>query len=282
MKKNLYYRMVTTLRLCMAAFILVMLSLFLFSFTMEKRAEDFLKQLGLSRNEADTKISNSLLSGSLDHYGIRNLKNILVNNRAAIVKDIAAHAKQYANSDAFKKSYAALRENNRPAPAKKVETPEEMRASMIKMAKEYVHNSEEGIKKATPEMKKIFEQMLEAAKKNLKDAEDPKNKTIKIYEQNYESMKTIMQQTYDNSIKEWDAKYPANHLLYIKEKLQAYLDATADIDFNAQLFEKGGIKYFVNPKYEQMGDRWKMAYRAGKDAVEAGRSFASQWIAEIK
>ena len=275
-------RMVFTLRICIAAFILVILSLFLFSFTVEQRAEDFLKQLGLSRDEADAKITNSLLSGSLDYYNIRNLKNILVQNRAAVVKDLAMHAKQYAGSDAFKKAYAAMRENYKPAAQQKPETPEEMRASQIKMAKEYLQSSEDGLKKAAPEMKKIFEEMLEAAKKNLKDAQDPNNKTIKTYSQNYESLKQMMQQSYDNIIKEWEKRYPANHLLYVKEKLQAYLDATTDVDFNAQLFDKNGKKYFVNKDYEYKGSRWKLAFRAGRDAVEAGRAFAKQWMEEIK
>ena len=282
MKKQLLRRMITWLRLCIAGLILVILSLFLFSFEMKKLSGDFLKQLGLSQAEADSKITNSLLGGSLDYYGIRNLKNILVNDRAEVVKDIATHAKQYVNSEAFKKEYNRLRENNKPAPPQKTDTPEEMRASMIKMAKEFVKNTEDGIKTATPDMKKVFEQMLETAKKNLKDAEDPNNKNIKNYAQNYEAIKKMYQQSYDNSIKEWENNYPANHLLYIRVKLQAYLEATNDIDFSAQLFEKNGKKYFVNPLYERKGYRWKMAFRAGKEAVETGRSFATQWISEIK
>ncbi len=130
-------------------------------------------------------------------------------------------------------------------------------------------------------MKKIFEDMLETTKKNLKEAQDPNNKTVKMYSQNYESLKTMMQQSYDNSIMEWEKKYPANYLLYVKEKLQAYLDAMADVDFGAQLFDKNGKKYFVKD-YEYKGNRWKLAFRAGKDAVEAGRAFAKQWIEMIK
>ena len=282
MKKILEEKMILRLRLCIAALLLVILSLFLFSFKMKQIQEDFLKQLGITKTVADEKITDGLLGGSLDYNGIKNLKNIVLNNRAQVVKDLAAYAKQYAGSDAFKKSYAALKENNKPTPAQNVQTPEEMRASMISKAKEFVQSSEENVKKASPEMKKIFEQMLDAAKKNLKDAQDPNNKMLKNYAQNFEEMKKMMQEGYDNQIREWEKKYPANHLLYVKEKLQAYLDATEDIDFSAPLLEKGGVKYFVNPKYERMGNRWKLAYRAGKDAVEAGRSFAKQWIAEIK
>lgn len=282
MKNKIYRRMVATLRFCIVAFILVIVSLFLFSFTAGRQLDSFLKQLGLNQEQANSRITNSLLGGSLDHYGIRNLKNILVNDRAAVVTDLANYARQHANSEAFKKEYLLLKERNKPAPAKKVETPEEMRASMIKMGKEFVKNSEEAVKKASPEMKKITEQMLVAAKENLKTAEDPNNKMIKAYTKNFESMKQVMQQSYENSIKEWEVQYPSNHLLYIKVKLQSFLDATGDIDFSAQLKEKNGIKYFVNPQYERKDNRWKLAFRAGRGAVEAGRAFAKQWISEIQ
>ena len=282
MRKKLLNTMITRLRICIAAFILVILSLFLFSFTVQNLTGDFLKQLGISRAEADNKITSSLLGGSLNYYGISNLKNILLNDRAGVVKDIANYAKQYANSDAFKKEYAALKERNKPAPAQKIETAEEMRANMIKTAKEYVANSESALKNATPQTQKIFTEMLDAAKKNLKEAEDPNNKTIKMWAQNYEEMKKITQQSWENSMKEWEAKYPANHLLYVKVSLQAFLDATEGIDFGAALYDKNGKKYFVNENYERKDNRWKMAFRAGKDAVETARAFVRQWMSEIK
>lgn len=283
MKKTLTEKMIMRLRLCIAGLLLVILGLFLFSFTIQQRMqEDFLKQLGLTKSQADERISQGLLGGYLNHYGIKNLKNIMLDNRGQVVQDLAAYAKQYTGTDAFKKAYAALKEANKPAPVQKVETPEEMRVSTIKMAKEYLQQTEESIKKAAPDMKKLYEQALDAAKKNLKDAEDPNNKMLKNYTQNYEGLKKAMEESYDNQLREWEKKYPTNHLLYVKEKLQAYLDATEDIDFNAELTERKGIKYFVNQGYERKGNRWKLAFRAGKDAVETGRNFARQWIAEIK
>jgi hypothetical protein len=282
MRKQLLNKMIIRLRICIAVLIMVIVSLFLFSFTVESIKEDFLKKLGISMNEAERRITGGLLGGSLDHYGIPNLKKILTNDRAGIVKDIATHAKEYANSDAFKKEYASLKENNKPAPMQKVETPEEMRASMIRSAKEFIKTSEDALKTATPQTKPMFEQMLEGAKKNLKDAEDPNNKNIKAYTKNFESMKSYMQQGWENSMKQWEVKYPANHMLYVKGKLQEFMTATEGVDFSAQLYEKNGKKYFVNPDYERKGDRWKMAYRAGKEPVEAARAFVSQWISEIK
>ena len=130
-------------------------------------------------------------------------------------------------------------------------------------------------------MKAIFEKTVDAAKQNLKQTEDPNNKYIKAYTANFASFEKQMKESHENLLKQWEAKYPTNHLLYIKVRLQQFLDETKDIDFNAQLTEKNGIRYFANPAYERKGNYWKMAYRAGKEAVEAGRGCAQQWMREI-
>jgi hypothetical protein len=56
---------------------------------------------------------------------------------------------------------------------------------------------------------------------------------------------------------------------------------TQGIDFNAALKESGGNKVFVNPAYEKKSNKWKMAFRAGKEVTEAARAFAQQWLKEL-
>lgn len=235
----------------------------------------------MTKGEANEKITNSLLGGSIDPYGARNLKNILLNDRAAIVKDVSAYARQYLNSPEYIKQYMDLKESQKPQ-AMKVETPEELRVSTIKRAKEAIQEMEESLKKAPADMKSIFEKTLEAARQNLKDAEDPNNKYLKSYTQNFPTLEKQLKQSHEHALQNWEAKYPTNHLLFIKVRLQAFLDATKDIDFAAQLTERNGIKYFVNPNYERKDNRWKMAFRAGKPAIETARAFAEQWMNEIK
>lgn len=278
--KQHYYRQ-SSIHVFLLTLILIILGTSLLSFKTEQLYGDFLKQLGITKQEANEKISGSFLAGGLNYYGIRNLKNIVTSDRAAIVKDLASYAKQYANSPEYIKQYMALKESNKPEQYK-LETPEEMRANMIKLAKEAVQQTEESLRKAPAEMKSIFEKTLEAAKQNLKQAEDPNNKAMKAYSQNFAAAEKQMKESHESLLKQWEAKYPTNHLLYIKVRLQEFLQATKDVDFSAQLIEKNGIKYFVNPDYERKGNQWKMAFRAGKDAVETARALAQQWINEIK
>ena len=128
----------------------------------------------------------------------------------------------------------------------------------------------------------MFGEMLKAAKQNLKDAEDPENKYIKAYTKNYEVLQKSIEQSNESMLKDWEARYPSNHLLFVKIRLQQFLDETSDIDFNAVLTEKNGKKFFVNPVYERKSSRWKMAFRAGKEVIEPARAFVQQWINEIE
>ena len=67
----------------------------------------------------------------------------------------------------------------------------------------------------------------------------------------------------------------------LAKRLQAFLDATADVDFGAETTASGGLKRFVNEEYESKPSEWKMCYRAGKETTEALRAFASEWLAEL-
>ncbi len=82
-------------------------------------------------------------------------------------------------------------------------------------------------------------------------------------------------------LKEWEAEFPGNYLLFIKSRLAVFINETEGVDYSAAVFEKGGVKYFANKAYEHKGNRWKMAYRAGKDAVETARMMVQQWMEEI-
>lgn len=262
--------------------VVVFISFLLFSsFTISRLADDFLKELGISKVNADEKITNSILGGSLDAYGIKNVRNIATGNKKAIALDLLAYTKKHVNSEAFIKQYNSIRENNKPKPSV-VQTPEEMRTENIAMAKKFVAENEATLKKVDASLKPIFEKALVDAQKNLKAAEDPNNKMHVNYAKNYETLLKDIKQSNESQLALWEKKYPANQVLYVKVRLQEFMAETNDIDFGAELVTKNGKKYFANPAYERKGNRWKMAYRAGKDIVEPAREFVQKWIDEIK
>jgi hypothetical protein len=254
---------------------------FLLSFTVKNITADFLKELGISKANADAKIISSIMGGSLDQYGVRNAKNIAVGNRAAVIKELLTYTKTYVNSAAFIRVYNETREREKPE-VRVMQTPEAMQKELIAQNKQSVTDIEASVAKADASMKPVFEKMLLDAKKQLKQAEDPNNSMIAHYRKSYPQGLKDMETVNRKLLADWEAKYPANHLLFIKMRLQQFFDETSDIDFSAQLIEKNGKKYFVNKAYESKGNRWKMAYRAGKDAVETVRSAIKQWMVEIK
>jgi hypothetical protein len=272
---------ITRFRIGTIMLTLVTCSFFFFSFTANRFAEDFLQQLGITKTGADEKITNSILGGYLDQYGLRNAKNIAAGNRSAVAKDLLAYTKQYISSAAFQKEYNQLRESNKPKPGT-IQTAEEMRSSMIDQYKKSIAESEANMKKADASMKSIFEPILVALKQELKNAEDPNNKMLANYKKNYGEMLKSIEASNQQGLADWEAKYPANQLHFIKERLKQFLEETSNIDFGAQLIEKNGKKYFVNPAYEHRGNRWKLAFRAGKEVVEPARMFVQNWMDEIK
>jgi hypothetical protein len=281
MKKDSFISSITLLRIFSIIFAAAIMSLSLASFTVNKLSTDFLKELGISKTDADKKITESFLGGYLNEYKVKNAKNIAIGNRATVAKDLLSYTKQYVNTSTFQKEYASLRETNKPK-EQKVKTPEEMRKEEVDAAKKGVVNAENLLKKADANTKPIFENVLAESKKQLKQAEDPNNKQITAYAKSYPELLKSFQQSNQTELKKWEAQYPAIHLLFVKQRLQQFLNETKDIDFAAELTNKNGKKIFVNPKYEGKSKQWKMAFRAGREVVEPARAFVEQWMGEIK
>lgn len=281
MKQLSIKRYAVTLKLCIAALLLVILSLFLFSFSAGRLTDDFLKQLGISKPAANEKITNSLLGGYLDQYGMSNAKNIALGKRGAVAKDLVAYARQYVNSAAFVKDYNALKESRKPKPVTE-QTPEEFRKEMMSQYKKDIAETETKLKSMDASLKKYMEDAIVTYKKELKGLEDGSSKYYINYKKNYEQMAKANESSNASQLKKWENEFPANHLLFVKGRLEIFMNETKDIDFSAELTEKKGVKYFVNKEYEYKGNRWKMAFRAGKDAVETTRTMVQQWIDEIQ
>lgn len=269
------------LAVCVIPYLLFFLFLVLSSFRLHTMANDFLKQLGITKATADERIDGSLLAGGLNLYGLQNAKNIALGDRKAVMLDILAYTKQRVNSAEFKKQYASLKESNKPEAPNHVQTPEELKQQQIATYKKAVEDVEAMVKNADASNKATFQKMLEDAQKELKSVEDPNNKMYQRYARNYEQLVKDIQAGYEHQLAQWEEKYPANHQLYVKKRLVQFMETTEGIDFSAELTTRNGKKVFVNPDYERKGSWWKMAFRAGKEVVEPARAFVQQWINEI-
>jgi hypothetical protein len=259
-----------------------LLSFLLLSFKTNRYIDDLWRQLGISKQEGSASIGNSFLNGYLEYWGARNIKNIASGDRVAIVKDLAAYAKQYVGSEVFKKEYGQYRISYKPQPPMPAKTLDQIRGEYVKALRESLTAMEGFQKSGNADLKKAADKALPDLQKQLKDAEDPNNKVLKIqadYEQKRFDAENKM---YIEKTALWEKEYPADPRPLIKKRLQKFLDITADVDFDAELKEKGNKKFFVNPDYERKSNEWKQAFRAGKDVTMAARAFAEQWIKELK
>ncbi len=280
MKERIFIKTHKLHRIYTNLFAIAVMTTLLFSFTVHTLNSNFFKELGISKTDADKKITQSFLRGYLNVYGAKNVKNIVLGNRGAVVMDLLTYTKQSVNSNAFKKEYAELKEANKPKEYK-IKTPEEMRKENIESNKKSVASMEALVLKAGVGSKALYEKMLADSKKQLKEAEDPNNKDVDGYAKNYPGLAKSFKESYQQELKKWEDQYPANHLLFVRQRLQQFLEETKGIDFSAELTNINGKKVFVSKVYEGKSFRWKMAFRAGKEVVEPARTFAEEWITEI-
>ena len=282
MKRNWYSPFIPAAKIACIIGLVIFSGLALVSFETKKLYGDLWQQLGLEKKSGTEKIKESFLYGYLQYYGARNIKNIVAGDRAATAKSLLEYTRQYVESEAFKKEYDAYRVGHKPSLPNQPRTLEEIRKENVESIKSSIAETEKSLKTADEQYKKIFESSLAMLKKQLSDYQDPNNKMLKFIAESEQQQYEMHKKDYEVSIKEWEVKYPAGHLQFVKSRLQQLLDATADVDFNAQLVEKNGRKYFVNGDYERKSNNWKYAFRAGKEVTQTVRHFAEQWMKDIK
>lgn len=67
----------------------------------------------------------------------------------------------------------------------------------------------------------------------------------------------------------------------LKERLTYFLAESKSIPFGAKLVDVDGRKLFADGKLEGKPNWWKFCFRAGPEATNAAREFATEWLAEL-
>jgi hypothetical protein len=259
------------------------LTLLLSSFTTQKMPDDMWKMMGITKQSGDEKIQNSFMNGYLYYYGVKNVKNLVANDRGAIAKDLLNYTKTFISSAGFKKYYDDSRRQAKPEDLvlKPLRSIAEIQKDEIAKTEKSIKDTEKNMKEM-PQYAKGMEPMLDMLKKSLKDYQDPKNSyfaSIAMGEK-YDQENQVKSQK--ERMAQWEKNYPVSINDFVAERLQMMLDATKDIDYNAELVVKDGKKKFVNSKYEYKNQEWKQGFRAGKEVTEPARAFAQKWLDELK
>jgi hypothetical protein len=281
MKRTAMKKMISTA----AAVLLLAAGIFsAYSFTLKKLADDIWKQLGMTEQQAKDDIRYSFFSGYLNYYGARDIKNIALGDRAAIASNILAYTKKYASSPDFEKEYQRNRDMEKakiivPVP---MITREELTKKKITEAESSIKTFEDLLKNATdPGVIKSYKEQLTFWKKAVEDYKSPSSSQINYELQMDANRYKTEKDSYDQLMKMWEKKYPESPSQFVKQRLADFLESTVNIDYKAELIDKSNKKIFVNPAYEKKNWKWKMGFRAGKEATETARAFAQQWMKEL-
>jgi hypothetical protein len=281
MKKQFTHKAIVTLQMLVLAAVVGMAAFGLLSFKAAQRYADVWQILGTTKESGILDIKESFLGGYIQYGGVPNLRKIVAGDRAAVAQDLLVYTKQYVGSDAFTKAYNAERERRKPVEPIPAKTEAQIRKDNIEGAQKGIENLEKALKTADASMKKDLEGALATMKQTVKDFEDPNSEMVKMSVLGEQNQYNWRLTEYKEKLSAWEAKYPADVKVFIKTRLQQVLAVTKDIDFNAQLTERNGRKYFVNTLYERKPGGWKMAFRAGKEVTTAVRAFAQQWLTEL-
>lgn len=130
-------------------FLTLLISATFFSSYTAKKFDDIWQQLGISKEKGMENIRESFINGYLHYYGVKNVRDIIANDRAAIAKDLISYSKQLVNSESFKKQYEQERNEAKPvAPDNsKPKTKEEIRKEKIAETEKAIVETEASIKK---------------------------------------------------------------------------------------------------------------------------------------
>jgi hypothetical protein len=256
----------------------------IFSFSTKKYTSDIWNQLGLTQEKGIENIKQSFLQGYLYSYGAKSAKNIVSGEKAAVAKDLLTYTRQYLGTEDFKKEYEKSRQGTKPMEPwrKTAKTKEEIRKEKIAEVEKSIADIEKNMPKLTPEVKKAMEPLLESQKNTLKDYKDPNSEMIEMMAEGEKISVENDWKNYKEQVKRWEEEYPANPNIFIKRRLQQYLDIAATVDFSAAVKDVNGKKIFVNSTNEYKPADWKKVYRAGKEVNDVAKPFVTNWIKELQ
>lgn len=249
-------------------------------------AQDHLATLGISDGRAKEAVFDSFVGDTVSLAG-KPAAFIALSpqGRVAMVNFALNLARTFVESDDFKRRYADHREANGPDPLPEAQTADQIFAKQ-----------RAGFENQVAEMKKLYDQItpeqiatLEAGWNDMRRQLDEMEKGEKRKE-----IEGLLKEQRDQQVRErdmalqaLDKTYPADPRALVAMRLRRFLDVTKDVAYDAQLVDastaNGGKKrVFADAALEAKPSEWKLAFRAGKPATDAARTFAQKWLADLQ
>lgn len=247
-------------------------------------AADVLTQLGVTPAAAKEAFMGGVGSGWLNHgLAAPAFKQAPAAVRVQLAEGAVAWAKAYTASPEFKASYAKLRDTRKPDAPSFEGTPEEAVAKQREQQAKDQAKGAEDMKKVmasmAPEQRKQMEEAMQQAAAAMKQMDTPEMRKMML--DGIRMQREQESSQYKEDLAKWEREYPEDSSGVVARRIKAFLDMSADVDFDATLEQKDGKMRFVNRTYESKPSEWKVCYRAGKEPVAAARAAAQAWMKEL-
>lgn len=239
---------------------------------------DFLKQLGLSEQEADDHIQKGFLSGYVNTHALQTARKIPLADHPVVVVAAIQYARKQTENTSFKAAYEKMRQQQKPREVDLPLTPDSFRQSNIHNAEKALTEVETALKNASGDMKVMMQDLVRMAKETLNEAKNPANGYVQLYKNNYQALLKEARDRQTTSLAEWNQKFPEAVPDFIRMRLEQFMRDTDGIDFDAKTQQRNGRKIFVEPAYEHKSRNWKLGYRIGSGAIQAARKSIQSWL----
>lgn len=244
-------------------------------------AGNILRQLNVAPDDASSEIISAFAYGTPNYSRVAAaFKAAAPPVRAAMVEQVLTWTKAYVSSPQFAKDYSAWRDQQKPqAPSYERSVDQEMQEIRTKQAED-MEESRKQIAALPADIRKAGEEALQHAAQAMKDADTAANR--KAQHTMLDAERNQAKQQYQQSLADFNAKYPKTPRDLVRTRIREFLEATANVDYAAKLVDSNGRKKFANTAYEAKPGDWKLAFRAGRETTEKARAFAAAWLAEKK
>ena len=241
---------------------------------------DVLSQLGITPLAARVAV-DSVINSGVYNPGLpaAAFKLMPPGTRAAVAAAGVAWLKSYTASPEFKSAYARIRESHKPAAPVFAGTPEDELKKADEEQKQAAEDSKKALASLPADQRAQIEEVMKAAQAATSQMNTPEMRKMRLDGIKAERAGRTTQ--YEQELATWKRDYPESAAPAIVTRLREFLAASADVDFAAKLTSRNGKMVFENEAYQQKPDRWKLCYRAGKEATAAARAATQAWLKEL-
>ncbi len=256
-------------------------SLTVLAVTITLLAQSNLANFGITEPDIKSHIVSSLVNGYVPVYPNRKAFNAAPGNvRAAFVRSAFAVAKAYTETAAFQAEYNKQRASAKPnAPASKGSADDQY-AKMLADQQKSLADMKANVAKMPPDMQKQMQETIKQMEQMYaQQAKDPQMKAM--MKQGFAGQAESDKKRYQDDLAKYDQRYPADPKVLIANRLRQFLDMTNNMPWNAKLVPAYGKMRFADPQLESKPGEWKMCFRAGKEATDAARASAADWLKQL-